>query len=66
MGEDGCGVSIRAKVFDGTRRGFVEGGKKGLVCSQQYIRRGGLPTRKWHIRPNRLLGPARGDGRLDV
>lgn len=66
MGEDGCVGSSRAKFFDGTGRGFVEGGKQGLVCSQQHTRRGGLPTRKWHIRPSRLLGPARGDGRLDA
>lgn len=66
MHEDGCGGSIRAKVFDRAGREYVERGKQGVVCSQQYTRRGGLPTRKWHIRPSRLLDPARGDGRLDV
>lgn len=63
---DGCGGSIQAKVLDGTGRGISEREKQGLVCSQPYIRRGGLPTMKWHIRPSRLLVPVREDDQLDV
>lgn len=66
MGEDGCGGSIRAKGFDRTGRRIVEGERQRVVCSQQYKRREGLPTRKWRIHLSHLRGQVRGGGRLDV